>query len=82
MKLVGPLGGWGGAKRRVRGAALSVLPPGPPSGRSFYDSNAGATYVLYGPVSGVVDLSGADAKLEGEANSQSGYALAAGNIDG
>lgn len=47
-----------------------------------YDRNAGAAYVLYGPVSGVFDLSGADVKFEGEPNSQAGYALAAGNIDG
>ncbi|MCK6528025.1 FG-GAP-like repeat-containing protein [Myxococcota bacterium] len=52
-------------------------------------SNAGAVYLLYGPVSGVATLSTADARFVGEAASdQLGYAdggsgaAAAGDVDG
>ena len=46
-------------------------------------SDAGAAYVVYGPVSGFVDLSQADAKLLGEAdNDHTGYTVAgAGDVN-
>ncbi|MBN1335205.1 MAG: FG-GAP repeat protein [Deltaproteobacteria bacterium] len=46
-------------------------------------SNAGAVYLMRGPVSGTVDLSLADAKLVGERSSdQAGYSVSAGDVDG
>lgn len=46
-------------------------------------SNAGATYVMYGPVSGTVSLSTAEAKLIGEAyDERTGTALASADLTG
>ncbi|MDP2311522.1 MAG: Ig-like domain-containing protein [Pseudomonadota bacterium] len=46
-------------------------------------SNAGAAYVVYGPMTGSLDLSGADAKIIGElTNDYAGYRLVAGDLDG
>jgi hypothetical protein len=46
-------------------------------------TNAGAVYVMLGPLSGTIDLSAADAKLTGEAAyDQAGFAVAGGDLDG
>ena len=46
-------------------------------------SNEGVTYLLLGPVAGDVDLSTADARLEGESSSdRSGVAVTSGDFDG
>ena len=47
-------------------------------------SDAGAGYLCYGPVSGTVDLSTADARFDGEAASDSagGWTVGAGDVDG
>ncbi|MBI2339387.1 MAG: FG-GAP repeat protein [Deltaproteobacteria bacterium] len=53
-------------------------------GESSAATGAGAVYVVYGPVSGSVDLSTAGAKLLGEADGDmAGYAVSsAGDVDG
>lgn len=46
-------------------------------------TDAGAGYVVYGPMTGSLDLSGADAKIIGElAGDNAGYRLTAGDLDG
>ena len=45
--------------------------------------NSGVTYLLYGPLSGTLDLTYADAIFAGEsADDHSGYNIGAGDLDG
>lgn len=50
-------------------------------GQDSGGSGAGAVYLLYGPLSGTIDLSAADTKFVGEAAGDSAGAVAAGDLD-
>ncbi|MES2645135.1 MAG: MopE-related protein [Myxococcota bacterium] len=79
---------------RYQYAATSVAPAGDLNGDGHADlilgvpsnseggSGSGAAYVVYGPVSGDIDLSLADAKLFGESGDRAGCSVSAGDIDG
>jgi hypothetical protein len=49
---------------------------------SIAGPSSGAAYVVYGPPSGDVDLSAADARLVGAAGDYAGLALASGDVNG
>jgi hypothetical protein len=86
-KLVGEDGSnpWAGesvATGDVDGDGVEDILIGAPFGSVSGTSWWGVAYLVLGPVSGEVDLSGADAKLEGERRSETGESVATGDVDG